>query len=93
MMDVDKLIRLVEKNNDLLKLMPRSKLFYKNINVKDADKIRNLKKLLHTISKISMNSKRTNLQFNINDFVPFIDGLDICKFFYYNLYLLFTWNI
>ena len=51
MMDVDKLIRLVEKNNDLLKLMPRSKLFYKNINVKDADKIRNLKKLLHTISK------------------------------------------
>jgi len=25
-----------------------------------------------------MNSKRTNLQFTINDFVPFIDGLDIC---------------
>ncbi len=51
MMDVDKLIRLVKRNPDFLKLMPGSKLFYKNTNDKDVDKIRDLKKILHTISK------------------------------------------
>ena len=33
MMDVQKLIKLVERNPEILKLMPGSKLFFKNVNV------------------------------------------------------------
>ena len=47
MMNVDKLIRLVKRNPDFLKLMPGSKLFYKNTNDKDVDKIRDLKKFTY----------------------------------------------
>ena len=51
MMDVEKIIRLVKKNPDNFKLMPGSKLFFKNSNVKDFDKIKDLKNLLHIISR------------------------------------------
>ena len=51
MMDVQKLIKLVERNPEILKLMPGSKLFFKNVNTKDSEKIEGLKNLLNTISK------------------------------------------
>ena len=35
MMNVEKLIKLVEKNAEILKLMPSSKLFFKNFKIKD----------------------------------------------------------
>ncbi len=51
MMDVEKIIKLVQKNSKILKLMPGSKLFFKNTYSKDIDKVQGLKNLLHAISK------------------------------------------
>ena len=51
MMNVEKLIKLIKKNNEILKLMPGSKLFFKNTKIKDEEKIMSLKKLLEILSK------------------------------------------
>ena len=51
MMNVENLIKLVEKNSKILKLMPGSKLFFKNIKVKDEEKVMGLKNLLQILSK------------------------------------------
>ena len=51
MMNVEKLIKLVEKNSEILKLMPGSKLFFKNTKIKDEEKVMNLKKFLQILSK------------------------------------------
>ena len=51
MIKVENLIKLVEKNSEILKLMPGSKLFFKNIKVKDEEKVISLKNLLQILSK------------------------------------------
>ena len=51
MMNVEKLIKLVEKNAEILKLMPGSKLFFKNVKIKDEEKVMSLKNFLQILSK------------------------------------------
>ena len=51
MMNVEKLIKLVEKNAKILKLMPGSKLFFKNVKIKDEEKVMSLKNFLQILSK------------------------------------------
>ena len=51
MMNVEKLIKLVEKNAEILKLMPSSKLFFKNVKIKDEEKVMSLKNFLQILSK------------------------------------------
>ena len=51
MINVENLIKLVEKNSKILKLMPGSKLFFKNVKIKDEDKVMSLKNLLQILSK------------------------------------------
>ena len=51
MVNVDKIIKLVEKNNKVLKLMPGSKLFFKNTRIKDEEKVMSLKNFLQMLSK------------------------------------------
>ncbi len=46
MLDVEKLIKLVKKNPKILKLMPGSKLFYRNDKIKDVERVQDLKNLL-----------------------------------------------
>ena len=50
-MNVEKLIKLVEKNAEILKLMPGSKLFFKNFKIKDEEKVMSLKNFLQILSK------------------------------------------
>ncbi len=49
--NVEKLLRLVEKNSKLLKLIPGSKLFYRNTKPNNVDRINDLKNLLIILSK------------------------------------------
>ena len=51
MMNVEKLIKLAEKNAEILKLMPGSKLFFKNTKIKDEEKVMSLKNFLQILSK------------------------------------------
>ena len=51
MVDVEKLIKIVKKNSQLLKFMPESKLFFKNEKPLINDRIKDLKNLLFTFSK------------------------------------------
>ena len=51
MMNVEKLIKFVEKNAAILKLMPGSKLFFKNVKIEDEEKVMSLKKFLQILSK------------------------------------------
>ena len=45
MINVENIIKLVEKNSQILKLMPGSKLFFKNVKFKDEEKVMSLKNL------------------------------------------------
>lgn len=49
--NVDKLIKIVEKNYKFLKLMPDSKLFFKNNKTQDIERIKDLKNLLIVLSR------------------------------------------
>ena len=51
MVNVEKLIKIVKKNSQLLKFMPESKLFFKNEKPIINDRIKDLKNLLFTFSK------------------------------------------
>ena len=51
MMNVEKLIKLVEKNAEILKLMSGSKLFFKNVKIKDEEKVASFKNFLQILSK------------------------------------------
>ena len=42
---------LLEKNAEILKLMPGSKLFFKNVKIKDEEKVMSLKNFLQILSK------------------------------------------
>lgn len=52
MINVDNLIKLVQKNSETLKILPDSKLFYKNLKSHDKNVVEDLKKLLLIFKKI-----------------------------------------
>ena len=51
MINVDNLIKLVQKNPKTLKLLPGSKLFFKNPNIHDKNVVEDLKNLLLIFKK------------------------------------------
>ena len=51
MLNVEKVIKLVQKNKEILKLMPGSKLFFKNTKISDQEKVMSLKNFLQILSK------------------------------------------
>ena len=51
MLNVEKIIKLVQKNKEILKLMPGSKLFFKNTKIREEEKVMNLKNFLQILSK------------------------------------------
>ena len=51
MLNVEKVIKLVQKNKEILKLMPGSKLFFKNTKIRDQEKVMSLKNFLQILSK------------------------------------------
>ena len=52
MINVDNLIKLVQKNSETLKILPDSKLFYKNLKSHNKNVVEDLKKLLLIFKKI-----------------------------------------
>ena len=51
MINVENIIKLVEKNSQILKFLPGSKLFFKKSKFKDEEKVISLKKVLQIPSK------------------------------------------